>query len=227
MRPAAQGGDTRTDLVIAQNHLAQLWMALGQPGRAQALLTDDDADVALRLRARRVALRMRALRMLGTADAALLAQAQALLPAHESAFHRALLQLEITRALPPAPALHASLALLQASAVLERPGLHLHVATRALAATLALGDRAQAESLAAVATNLLHNAAPFDIERAEVWLTLAALHQAQGRPDAAAALLRQGQQWMQHTAASGLAAADRQAFLHGPGPNALLLASAG
>ena len=214
---------TRTDLVIAQNHLAQLWLSLGQPARAQALLTADDADVALRLRARRVALRMRADRLLGHVDAARLAQAQALLPAHESAFHRALLELEIACALPPAAALHTSLGLLQVAAVLERPGLHLHVATRGVAAALALGDVAQAQALAAVATPLLASAAPYDIERAEVWLTLAALHQAQGRPEAAAALLQQGAQWLQEAAAHGVAPADRQDFLHGPGPNARLL----
>jgi DNA-binding SARP family transcriptional activator len=222
-RPANEGGDTRTDLVIAQNHLAQLWLSLGQPARAQSLLTADDADVALRLRARRVALRMRATRLLGNADATLLAQAQDLLPAHESAFHRGLLELEIACALPADAALQTSLALLQASAVLERPGLHLHVATRGVAAALALGDLAQAETLAALATPLLASAAPFDIERAEVWLTLAALHRAQGRPDAASALLQQGAQWLRHTAQHGVASADRHTFLHGPGPNARLL----
>ena len=120
-RPAAAGGDTRTDLVIAQNHLAQLCLSLGQPARALALLTADDADVALRLRARRVALRLRAARLQGLHDSTLLAQAQALLPAHESAFHRALLELEIACALPADAALQTSLALLQASAVVERP----------------------------------------------------------------------------------------------------------
>ena len=216
--------DTRTDLVIAQNHLAQLWLSLGQPARAQALLTADDADVALRLRARRVALRMRALRVLGHADSDLLTQAQALLAAHESAFHRALLELEIARALPAAQALHTSLGLLELGAVRERPGLHLHVATRGMAAALALGDVAQAEALATVAEALLASAAPLDIERAEVWWTLAALHRAQGRVDTATALLQQGAQWLQHTAENGVAAAHRQVFLHGPGPNAALLA---
>ena len=225
--PAAEGGDTRTDLVIAQNHLAQLWLSLGQSGRALALLTADDADVAkvaLRLRARRVALRMRAARLSGSAHATLLAQAQALVPAHESAVHRALLELEIGCALPAVAALQISQCCLNVSDVLARPGLHLHVATRGVAAALALGDVAQAEALAAVATPLLETAAPFDIERAEVWLTLAALHRAQGRP-AAAALLQHGAQWLQDTAAHGVAAADRQAFLHGPGPNARLWVS--
>ncbi len=224
--PAAEGGDTRTDLVIAQNHLAQLWLSLGQPGRALALLTADDADVALRLRARRVALRMRAARLSGSTDAALLTQAQAMLPAHESAFHRALLELEIACALPAVAALQTSQCFLNVGDVLARPGLHLHVATRGVAAALTLGDVAQAETLAAVATPLLETAAPFDIERAEVWLTLAALHRAQGRPETATALLQHGAQWLQDTAEQGVAAADRQAFLHGPGPNARLWVSA-
>ena len=167
---------------------------------------------------------MRALRLLGHADSDLLTQAQALLAAHESAFHRALLELEIACALPAAQALHTSLGLLEEGAVRERPGLHLDVATRGVAAALALGDMAQAEALAAVAEALLASAAPLDIERAEVWWTLAALHRAQGRVDTATALLQQGAQWLQHTAENGVAAAHWQVFLHGPGPNATLLA---
>ncbi len=222
--PAAGCGDTLTDLVIAQNHLAQLWLSLGQPIRALALLTADDADVALRLRARRVALRLRATRLQGGTDAALLTEAQALLPAHGSAFHRALLELEIACALPPAQALRISLGLLQSGAVQERPGLHLHVITRAVAAALALDDVPQAQALTVLAEPLHARAAPFDIERAEVWLTLAALHRAQGRFDMATALLQKGAQWLQHTAAKSVAPADRQVFLQGAGPNARLLA---
>jgi hypothetical protein len=222
----ADGGDKHTDLVMTANHLAQMWLSLGQPARALALLAGDDGDVALRLRARRLALRLRALRQQGGHDVALLAQAQALLPAHESPFHHALLALEIAAALPPDQALEVALGLLPASAVRERPGLHLHVAARAAGAALALGRVAEAQALAAQALPLLASAAPLDIDRAEVWHTLACVHQAAGRPAAAAALLQEGAQWLRDTAHRGVAPEERNAFLHGQPAHARLLAMA-
>ena len=53
-----------TDIVLAENHLAQLWLMIGRPSRALDEMKTEDESVDARFRSRRIALRRRAARLL-------------------------------------------------------------------------------------------------------------------------------------------------------------------
>ncbi len=223
----AAGGDLRTDVVIGENHLAQLWLSLGEPSRALELLASDDAGLALRFRGRRMALRLRAARLLGRAEPAWLAEAEAMIAVHDSPYNRTMLELEVACAWPAARALPVLTRLLQDPVALERPGLLMHVAARAAAAELALDHRTEAARHARQVHELLTRCAPFDIDRAEVWWIVADALRATDDPAAAADVIERGATWLRSTAQEGMPEAWRPGFLRGNPANRRLLAAAG
>ena len=212
-----------SDGAIGENHLAQLWLSLGQPARALEWLAGDDQALSTRFRGRRLTLRLRAVRLQGRADAAVQAQAQALLGAIDSPFHRSLLQLELACTQEPAAALPLLEQALTARSTLERPGLRLQVAARAAQAALALGDTPRAQQHLAPLQPSIGACAPFDMERAELWCIAADVWQAVGDEAAAHAVLEQGRSWLIETAATGVAPAWREGFLKLQPANARLL----
>lgn len=216
----------RSDAAIGENHLGQLWLSLGQPERALDWLAGDDLGVSTRFRARRLALRLRAARMQGRSDAALLAQTQALRDAIDSPFHRSLLDLELACVLPPAQAMPVYVDALTQRGTLERPGLQLHAAVRAAQAALALGDAALAQRHLAPVQAMLRDGAPLDIERAEVWTIAAEVADANGDAAAAHALRDHGRAWLRASAVSGVAPAWRDAYLRRQPANVALLSGA-
>ena len=160
-----------TDLALTENHHAQMWLMLGRPDRALAVMRVDDSAVETRFRARRVALRLRAARLSGQDTRVLDAAAAALLPSIDSAFHRSLLELETLRS---AAALEAAVGferLYAEPAVIERPGMRLHAAVRAAAARLACGDTACARGwIEAARVAMTATIRPFDMAHEEPWL---------------------------------------------------------
>ena len=222
----ATGGDLRTDVVIGENHLAQLWLSLGEPTRALDLLASDDAGVALRFRGRRMGLRLRAARLQGRAEPAWLAEAEAMVAVHDSPYNRTMLELEVACAWPASRALPALERLLREPVSLERPGLLMHVAARAAAAELSLGHVAEAARYAGQVQGLLTRCAPFDIDRAEVWGIVAEALLAAGDAAAASDVLERGAAWLHSTAKDGMPEAWRESFLRGNAANRRLLAAA-
>ena len=218
-------GEMRTDCVLAENHHAQAWLSLGQPARALDALITDDETIAARFRGRRVALRLRAARMLGRSQAALLAQAEAMTEAINSPFHRSLLALEAARSHPDARALAVFERVLLEDGTRERPGLMLHAAARAARASLALGELEQAQRHLACVQALPATCAPFDIDRAELWLAAAQVMQATGDAAGAALLIERGAQWLRDIAAQ-IPEAWRDGFLRRHPANSSLLATA-
>ncbi|MCE9657382.1 MAG: AAA family ATPase [Burkholderiales bacterium] len=218
-------GDMRTDCVLAENHHAQMWLSLGQPARALEAMRTDDAAIAVRFRARRVALRLRAARMLGRGPADLLAQAEAMSEAIESPFHRSLLDLETARGRPAAEAVAVFEQVLLLGVTRERPGLMLHAAARAANAALALGELARVRPSLDAMRPLLETCAPYDVDRAELWLMAAAVLESSGEAAVAEALIEHGVQWLRATAAQ-LPEEWRDAFLRRHPANASLLARA-
>ena len=162
---------------------------LGRADRALAAMRVDDSAVEARFRARRIALRLRAARLLGQDTRVLEAAAAAVLPRIESAFHRSLLELETLRS---AAALEAAIGferLYEEPAVIERPALRLHAAVRAAAAWLACGDTALALSwieTAKPAMTALTTIPPFDMSREEPWQIASNVFAAFGEGAAAA-----------------------------------------
>ena len=219
-------GDVRADLVNAESHLAQLWMTLGQPGRAAALLAGDDSDLPPRFRWRRMTLRLRAARGQDPIASELWAQAQTLLEVRDSPFNRTLLELEAALTLAPAPALRVYSRLIGERVVRERPGLLMHVRARGAGASLALGQVDAALGHVARMRELLASCPPYDIERAELWWIVAEVLGATGDNAGRLEVLHDGAAWLHETARNHVAEPWRESFLRGNPANRRLLAAA-
>lgn len=158
---------TRTDRLLADNHLAEMFIALGRADEAAAVLAHDATGVADRYYGRRLALRLRWQRVFGQVEPALQAELQALAARLASPFNRALMTLELSRQAAPAEALATCAALADSPVALQRPGLRLHAAALATQAARHAGERAAAAAWAATGRELLTRCAPFDMTLAE------------------------------------------------------------
>lgn len=170
---ASAAGEPPTDRVVAENHLASVWLMSGELDAAQALLSGDDDGVDLRFRARRMALQLRLLRRRGSAAAATAyatlwpiarAAANALLPG----FHRALTELELASTLPAREAAAEFARLCDAPPVRERPGMRLHAALKAAEASARIGQSDNVRAFLTQAQHLAQLAAPFDLRPEDV-----------------------------------------------------------
>ncbi len=219
-------GDVRADLVAAENHLAQLWMTLGQPERSAALLAGDDSDLPPRFRWRRMTLRLRAARDQGPIAAKLRAQAQTMLEIRDSPFNRTMLELEAALALAPERALQVYPRLIEDRVVRERPGLLMHVTARAARAEMALGHLDAAIGQVALVREQLAKCTPLGIERAELWWIIAEVLHAAGDGAGRLDVLQRGAAWLLKTARSQVAEPWRESFQRGNPANRRLLAAA-
>ena len=162
-RVAADSADPHTDIVIAENHLASVWLALGDVDRAAAALSGDDRGVDLRFRARRLALRLRLARQCGRSDAHTLARARAAVHTMAPGFHRALVELELACALPDAAAALEFMRLHDEPPLRARPGMQAHALLRAAEAEARLGQCEAAIAHLAAAKRLTETASLFDM----------------------------------------------------------------
>ena len=174
----------RTECLLAANHLAQMWIALGQADAAAQVLAQDTTGVAERFYGRRLTLRLRWQRLFGehaagSAGAAISTslrnELQALADRLASPFNRALMLLELARHQPPSQALATCRSLHESGVALHRPGLQLHAATLAAQAALRAGQLATAQTFAQAAQALQASCAPFDMAASEVDAVLAAV----------------------------------------------------
>jgi tetratricopeptide (TPR) repeat protein len=163
----------RTEILLAHNHLAQMWLARGQAEDAARVLAVDATGVAERFYGRRLALRLRWQRLHGHVDGALVLELQALAARLASPFNRALMVLELSRQQPPAEALHACRQLADSAVALQRPGLRLHALALAARAAHAAGEPAAAHSLVREAQALHAQCGPFDMAASELRALLA------------------------------------------------------
>lgn len=168
----------RTECLLAHNHLAQMFLALGQHQDAAAALAHDATGVADRFLGRRLALRLRWQRLNGVADPALVNELQALHRRVASPFNRCLMALELTRQLAPAAALTALRGWFDSPPARQRPGLQLHIAALAAAVSAQVMDLPQARSWLAQAQALRAHCAPFDMHPREMQTLLGAAAEA-------------------------------------------------
>ncbi len=166
---AASPDEPATDLAITENHHAQLWLMLGRPDHALALMRADDGGIDPRFRLRRLALRLRAARMRCDDTSSLDQAGQALLEGIDSSFHPALFELEALRSRPAAEALAGFERLHGAPAVAERPGLQLQAALLASDAALGAGDLARARRWIESAWPAMAAVPPYDMDTDEAW----------------------------------------------------------
>jgi DNA-binding SARP family transcriptional activator len=172
----------RTECLLADNHLAQMFIALGQRDEAAAVLAHDASGVADRFLGRRLALRLRWQRMFGRIEPAQVAELQALAARVSSPFNRVLMELELCRLQPPDAALAFLQTLPARAEVAQRPGLQLHVAALACRAHRALQQPRDAERVRALGQDLLERCSPFDMARSEACELLQALSPARSAP---------------------------------------------
>ena len=158
----------RTECLLADNHLAQMFIALGRADDAAAVLAHDASGVADRFLGRRLTLRLRWQRLFGRADPALVAELQAVAARVASPFNHVLMALELARQLPPAAALAAFEALYTNPAVQQRPGLQLHATALAAQVAQRAGQTDVARRWARVARQLQQHCQPFDMTLGEV-----------------------------------------------------------
>lgn len=216
-----------TDVVLAENHLADFWLRLGLAAEAAACLQADDAAVDLRFRARRHCLRLRMSRDTGPLDPKLRAQLQNETAGMPAAYHRVLAELELARCLQPGPAAQEFARLARHPVTEQRPGLRLHAALRAAQAELARNGLAQARTWLDEALGLAERCEPVDAQRSELWLVAAQVFKATGEHALAEQALLDAMNWVHRTAALQLNPAWRQAFLHDHPVHRALLAMRG
>jgi hypothetical protein len=175
----------RTEILLAHNHLAQMFMALGQADAAAAVLAHDCTGVADRFLGRRLALRLRWQRLFGqrTGSAPALSlqtELQNLVARLASPFNRTLMELELARHLPTADALLEYERLHHSPVAQQRPGLQLHTAALLAhgcqQAGLAghAGQARPAKAWARTAHRLAASCQPFDLPVHELQQLLAA-----------------------------------------------------
>ena len=158
----------RTECLLADNHLAQMFIALGRADDAAGVLARDAAGVADRFYGRRLTLRLRWQRVFGTVDPALRAELQDLVTRLASPFNRTLMALELARHLPPDEALAECRLVFESPVAVQRPGLQLHAAVLAARAGRSGGKPQEAHAFEAAAREIARRCCAFDMPGSEV-----------------------------------------------------------
>ncbi len=204
--------DMRTDMAMCENHLAQLWISLGQPDRAEACLASDIDSIELRFRARRASLLLRAARARGVNDPARVARLRDLTDQLPPVFNRMMAELELARGSEPDVAA-AQLALLCATpAMQQRPGLHLHALALLARALHRLDQREAASDCVAAMLALDENFMAFDVDPPEVWAIAHAVLTDAGKVADAARVADKAARWLRATVTVGVPAGARESF---------------
>ncbi len=204
--------ELRTDIVMCENHLAQVWLALGQPERAEALLASDASSIDTRFRARRAALRVRAASARGVSDDARIAVVRALAGELPESFTRTLAELDLLREVPP-DAAEARLAQLCELPVLrERPGLQLRVLALHADVLRRLGRSEAALECAERLLQLDADFMPYEAEPVGLWASAHAALTEAGQPDRARVVAEKARRWLHATAANHVPAKARESF---------------
>jgi DNA-binding SARP family transcriptional activator len=164
----------RTECLLTENHLAQMFIALGRADAAAAVLARDATGVAERFYARRLTLRLRWQRVFDRVDSARVTELREVAGRMASPFNRTLAELELARHLPAQHALAELRRLHDSPVAVQRPGLQLHAAALGVCAAWEVGDASQRDAWAARAHALQALCAPFDMPADEVGRLLAA-----------------------------------------------------
>jgi tetratricopeptide (TPR) repeat protein len=135
----------RTECLLTDNHLAQMFMALGRADAAAQVLAHDASGVADRFYGRRLTLRLRWQRLFGSVDPVLVTELEAVAARVPSPFNRGLMTLELGRQQPPPAAAAACEALYHSPVAVQRPGLQLHAAALAAQACARAGNAPDAQ----------------------------------------------------------------------------------
>ena len=216
---------TNTDTFMAENHLAQTWLALGQADTALACLKSSDSAAAAHLQARRLMLRLRITRRQGGSMAALLSAARVHLGSVTVPSFRGLMLLEIARAEPAAQALATMASAFAAPMLEQRPGLQGLLALRRAERLLELGRIKEARCHLAPWLDASAQVQAYDIERSEAQAIAFAVLTQSGESLVAERLLQDARQTLRATC-QRLPPLWRDAFMQRVPANKLLLGQA-
>ncbi len=200
----AGDAELRTDVVVGENHLAQLWLLLGDPRRAEACMVSDAAATGTRFRARRAALMLRASRARGPVDEGRLAATRQLAGELPPSFNRTMTELELMRVADPAAAEAALAALCKEAVLRERPGLRMHALALRVEALRRLGQGDLALACAEEILELDERFMPFDIDPVSVWSAAHAALRDAGQAARARAVAEKAERWLHATATNGV-----------------------
>lgn len=207
----------------AENHLAALWIALGQPARASQLLASDAAEGIPSTRSRRQMLLGRIERLRGADPRSRLMQTLAELAPLAKPRLQFGLQLELSRELPAVEALALLRGVQRAAAAIEYEGVVLYALTREVE-VLTPRDPDHAATLASQTLERTAGCWPLDGHLPELWLVCAQALAAAGRRDEATAVAQRGRAWLEAAARDHIDPPLRAAFLERNPIHAQLLA---
>ena len=206
--------------------LAQSWLQLGQPARAQRLLDGDVSGQPLGLQVMRAVHRAELAQRTGGDALAPIRHALALMQGREEDVYFRIATL-FASAIVPAPEGEAMAAGLASWAhIHQRHGLALAGHVRAAGAALAQGAAARAVPQVRAALELAREYVPDSFYLPEMWLVAARVFDAAGQPAGAARAACDGQNWVLETARAHVPAAFRDSFLRRNPVNRELLALA-
>lgn len=225
MEEAARGFEAgRAAMLLAsvQHQLALLWVQLGQPARALALVADELPQQTAVQQAQRCAFRAAVLAALGRPAVDEIRRALALVPNADGLAHR-MWTLVATEIVPPdeGEALADSLAIWAAER--ERLGLALAAHGRAARCALATSDREAAQTHVEAALRLARDVQPDLYYLPELWWVAAQVYAAAALHDCRRSVLQTGADWVLRIAREQVPEAFRDSFLRRNPINADLL----
>lgn len=214
-----------SDLTMAEQRLALLFMQLGQPARAVPLLANQRAGVPPGVAMFHQVLRAELARQLGQEALATMRAALAMLPNPEDVYHR-IATLFATAVVPPDEAEALAVSLAAWAGLKERFGLALSGHVRAAAAALRQGAAARALPHAEAALALAREHQPESFYLGELWLVAARVQAALGHDALSRQLAADGRAWVMGLHDARVPPAFRHSFLHRNAVNRELLALA-
>lgn len=218
----------------AEHRLAHVFMFLGQPGRAKALLDGDADGLDKGNRVMRLAYRAELARLLG-GDAITPARAAlALMADQPDDVYYQIAALFASACLPPEEGEPMAASLAEWASSKERLGLAMSGHVRAAAAALQLHERSEdnqillerAQTHARKALRLARGYQPDSFYQAEIWLVAAKVLLAAGMATEARAALVDGRAWVLRVHATQVPSAFQSSFLERNPVNRELLALA-
>lgn len=212
-----------SDLTMAEQRLALLFMQLGQPARAVPLLATVREGVPPGVAMFHRVLQAELARLLGGDALAPMREALARLPNPDDVFHR-IATLFATAVVPAEEAEALAVSLAAWAARKERFGLALSGHVRAAAAALAQGAAARALPHAEAALELAREHQPESFYLGELWLVAARVQQALARSQEARRLAADGRAWVMALHDAHVPPAFRASFLARNPVNRALLA---
>ncbi len=206
-------GGMEADTASTEHRLAQLFQQLGQPARAQQLLSTPRPGLPPGLAVMRLVHSADVAHQIGRDGLPAMRQALLMIDNTDDIYHR-IATLFATRLVPPDEGEALATGLAAWASARERLGVALAGHVRAAACALQLGAPARALPHAQAALHLAATREPDSFYLPEMWLVLARAHQALGHSDDAARAAADGLAWVRRVDRAHVPVEFHDSFLH-------------